>query len=149
MSTNTSDHVYEVIVRSDSENIWKALTDSEETQKYFFHTRIESDWNVGSSYRGYDQEGGVSSDGEIVEIESGSHLKTTFKPVWLGANGATPSTVSWDLQPVGPATLLKLTHAGIDDETFEAGQLGPGWVYVLSSLKSLLETNEPLPDLFG
>lgn len=149
MSTNTADHVYEVIVRSDADKVWKALTDSSETEKYFFHTKIESDWKVGSSYRGYGPDGSVSSDGEIVEIEPGSHFKTTFKPAWLGETGQAPSTVSWDVQSLGPATLVKLTHADIDDATFDAGQLGPGWVYVLSSLKSLLETNEPLPDLFG
>jgi uncharacterized protein YndB with AHSA1/START domain len=149
MSTSTSDHVYEIIVRSEPEKVWKALTDSEETQKYFFHTRVVSDWAVGSSYRGYDQEGGISSDGTIVEIEPQSHLKTTFQPAWLPTDNSTPSTVSWDVQVLGPATLLKLTHANIDDATFEAGQMGPGWVYILSSLKSLLETGEALPDLFN
>ncbi len=149
MSTNTSDHVYEIIVRTSPESVWKALTDSEETQKYYFHTRVESDWTVGSPYRGYDQQGGVSSEGEIVEIEPQSHLKTTFKPMWIPTNGSEPSTVSWDLQPLGPTTLLKLTHAGIDNATFEAAQMGAGWVYVLSSLKSLLETDEALPDIFG
>jgi len=148
MSTSTADHVYEIIVRSEPEAIWKALTDGEETQKYFFHTRVESDWKVGSPYRSYDQEGGISSDGQIVEIEPQSHLKTTFVPAWLPANDGTPSTLSWDVQSLGAATLLKLTHADIDDATFEEGQMGPGWVYILSSLKSLLETNEALPDLF-
>lgn len=142
-----SDHIYETIVLGDADKVWQALTDGAQTQKYFFHTRVESDWKVGSTYRSYDLQGALSTDGEVVAIEPGSHLKTTWKPVWL--DGASPSTVSWDIQPLGPATLLKVTHSDIDDATFEAGQMGPGWVYVLSSLKSLLETGEALPDIFG
>ena len=151
MSTNISDHSYEIIVNSSPESAGKALTDGEVTQKYYFNTRIESDWVVGSVVRSYNQQGGISSEGEILEIELQSHLKATFKPLWLPSNGSEPSTVSWDLQPLGALTLLKLTHGGIEDATFEAGQMHIGWVYILSSLKSLLETDKalPVPEVFG
>src|SRR6266705_2514243 len=111
MSTNTSEHSYEIIVRDSPENVWKALTDGEATQKYYFNTRVESDWAVGSDIRSYDQQGAVSSDGKILEINPQSHLKTTFQPQWIPSNGSQPSTLSWDIQPLGPTTLLKLTHA--------------------------------------
>jgi uncharacterized protein YndB with AHSA1/START domain len=149
MSTNTSNHVYEIIVGGAPESVWKALTDGEVTQKYYFNTRIESDWAVGSVVRHYNQEGALSSEGKILEIEPQSHLKTTFQPLWVPSNGSEPSTLSWDLQPLGPTTLLKLNHAGIDDATFETAEMHVGWIYILSSMKSLLETGEALPSIFG
>jgi uncharacterized protein YndB with AHSA1/START domain len=151
MSTNTSNHVYEVIVGSSVDNVWNGLTDGEMTQKYFFGSRIESDWKVGSAVQSYDSQGGLVSDGEVVKIEPKSQLQTTWKPMWLPPQGEKPSTLNWELQPLGPSTLLKLTHADIDDATFETGQMHVGWVYVISSLKTLLETGEalPTPDMFG
>lgn len=151
MSTNTSDHVYEIIVGSSPEKIWNALTKSEMTEQYYFGTRVETDWKVGSPLRYTDQQGALSSEGKILEIEPESRLKTTFQPVWIESNGSKPSTVSWDLQSLGSSTLVKLTHADIDNETFEAAQMHVGWVFVISSLKSLLETNDalPMPAMFG
>ncbi|HEU5377309.1 MAG TPA: SRPBCC domain-containing protein [Ktedonobacteraceae bacterium] len=149
MSNNTAGHVYEIIVRSTPENVWKAITDGKMTEQYYFNTRVESDWKAGSAFRYYDQKGGLSSEGAIVEITPQSHLKTTWKPVWL--SDGQPSTLIWDIQPLGSSTLLKLTQTDIDDATFEGAQMGMGWVFVLSSLKSLLETNKALdvPEIFG
>ncbi len=151
MSTNTSEHVYEIIVGSTPDSIWNAITKSEMTEQYYFGTRVETDWQVGSPLRYVDQAGALSSEGKILEIEPESRLKTTFQPVWIDSNGNSPSTVSWDLQSLGSSTLVKLTHANIDDETFENAQMHVGWVFVVSSLKSLLETKEalPMPAIFG
>jgi len=144
MSTNTSTHVYQIILNSTPKSVWKALTDGEMTQKYFFGSRVESDWKAGSVYRYKDaQSGGLTSDGKIVEISPQSHLKMTFKPAWLPDAG--PSTLSWDLQALDSLTMLKLTHSDIDDATFEAAQMEVGWIFVLSSLKTLLETGNGLP----
>lgn len=147
MSTATSDHVFEIIIRSSPEALWKAITDGEITQKYYFHTRVESDWTVQSAIRYYDQDGDISSSGEVLEIKPDSYLKTTYKPAWLG-NETPPSVVSWEIRPLKPAlTFLKLTHSEVDDVTI--GQMHSGWVYVISNLKSVLETGEALPELFG
>jgi len=92
----------------------------------------------------------VDLDGEIIEIEPQRHLLTTFDPKWFPpVEDAQPSTLNWQIIPVGPTTEVKLIHADIDDATFEAGQMHLGWVYCLSSLKSLLETGEPLPNIFA
>jgi uncharacterized protein YndB with AHSA1/START domain len=150
MSEKATAHVYEAMVASSPEKVWKALTDGEQTQQYYFGTRVESDWTVGSSFRYYNPDNSLSSEGVIVEIEPQALLKTTWKPVWLESGGES-STVSWEIQSLGSSTLVKLTHAGIDDATFEQAQMSVGWVYVLSSLKSLLETGSalPVPEIFG
>ena len=147
MSTATSEHVFEIMIHSSPETIWKSITDGEATQKYYFHTRVESDWTAKSPINYFEEDGGLSASGEILEITPGSLLKTTYKPVWLD-NGVSPSVVSWEIQQLQPSlSLVKLTHAEVDDATI--AQMSSGWVYVLSNLKSVLETGEALPELFG
>ncbi|HZO74534.1 MAG TPA: SRPBCC domain-containing protein [Ktedonobacteraceae bacterium] len=145
MSTNPSNHVYGVILNSTPQHVWQALTDPTQTQKYFFGSRIEveSGWKAGSDYRFTDTQGQLTSSGRILEAKAQSHLKMTFKPAWLP--DAKPSTLSWELQALDSLTLLQLTHSDIDDATFEGAQMGVGWIFVLSSLKSLLETGKALP----
>ena len=146
MSNSTTDHVYEIIIDGPAERVWQALTDGELTQKYYFNTRVDSDWQPGSVFHFYNPDGSVSSEGTVLEAEPQRHLKTSWKPVWLGNSS---STLTWDIQSLGAMTLLKLVHQDIDDATFEEGQMHTGWLYVLSNMKSVLETGKALPSLFG
>lgn len=138
---NTS-HIYEIIVNATTEKVWQAITDGEITRKYYYHTRIESDWKVGSHFCYYTSGGSVLLDGEVIEIEPHCHLKTLWRPSWLDIE---PSTLAWDLQPLGSITLLKLTHTNIDNDVFEQALMHQGWIFILSSVKTLLETGRALP----
>jgi uncharacterized protein YndB with AHSA1/START domain len=140
-------HVYEIMINSTPEEIWRALTDGELTQKYYFGSRIESDWKAGSTYRSYGPTGDIDSEGDVITVESPRSLVTTFKPMWIPEG--TASTTTWEIEPVGPVTLVKLTHSDIDDASFEAAQFHTGWIFVLSSLKTLLETGEGLPNIMA
>ncbi|GAB4199877.1 MAG: SRPBCC domain-containing protein [Roseiflexaceae bacterium] len=142
-----ADHTYETIVLSTPEQVWNALTDGELTQQYYFGTRVESDWTKGSPVRYYGYDGQIALDGEILEIEPAQRLVTTFVPNWVP--GAGSSQLSWEIQSLGPVSHIKLVHSGIDDATFEAGQMHLGWVFGLASLKSLLENGQALPNIFG
>ncbi len=145
--TQHNAHVYEIMIGSTPEKVWQALTDGEFTQKYYFGSRFESDWKSGSSYRAYGPGGDIDSEGDVVTVDSPAHLVTTFKPLWIP--DAAVSTTDWEIQAVGPVTLVKLTHSNIDDASFESAQFHSGWIYVLSSLKSLLETGEGLPNIMA
>ncbi len=143
-------HVYEIVIRATPERTWQALTEGDLTQKYYFNTRVESDWKPGSPVRYYGPKGTVDLEGEVLEFEPQRRLVTTFKPMWApDIQGSQPSTVGWDIQPIRDLSHVKLTHAGVDEASFQAGQMHLGWVYSLSSLKSLLETGEGLPDIFA
>ncbi|GCE15816.1 SRPBCC domain-containing protein [Tengunoibacter tsumagoiensis] len=146
MSAAVAAHEYEVIINAAPEVVWQAITSPDSTQKYYFKTRVESTWEKDSDFRYYNLDGSLSSEGKVIEIEPQSHLKTTFTPTWIPDSQA--STVTWDIQPLGTTALVKLTHDSINDTAFAEGQFHAGWIYVLSSLKSLIETGEALPDLF-
>lgn len=149
MSQATFPHVYEIFIRSTPERIWQALTDGDLTQKYYFDCRVESDWKPGSTCSYYNPKGTVDLEGEVLEIEPQSRLVTTFKQKWFPQPEEKASTLKWEIQPMQVVSQVKLTHADIDDASFEAGQMHMGWLYCLSSLKSMLETGEGLPDIFA
>ena len=54
------------------------------------------------------------------------------------------SRVTFDIQPHGEIVRLTVTHEDLADETARA-EVSAGWPAVLSNLKSLLETGQPLP----
>ena len=138
-------HVYQLFIRTTPQQLWQALTDGKLSQQYFFQTRVESTWEPGSSYRYINPSGEVELEGEIIEIEPPRKLVTTFKPVWqqqLAEN--VPSTVTWEIVQMGDVCKLSLIHEGIDPETFVSAGLDTGLSQVLSGLKTLLETGQPL-----
>lgn len=57
----------------------------------------------------------------------------------------TPSHLTWEVEPVGEG-LSKLTvvHGGFESENATYGQVAGGMPLILSGLKTLLETGEPM-----
>lgn len=136
---------YEIIVRATPDRVWQALTEGNLTRQYYFGASAESDWRRGSAVVHRAPDGTILQEGEVLEADPPRRLVTTFKPTWAPAvAGAAPSTVSWEIEPMGEGSKLTLTHAGFDQPSFEAGNMHLGWVQTLSSLKSLLETGQPL-----
>jgi hypothetical protein len=53
--------------------------------------------------------------------------------------------VSWEIEPQdGGVTKLTVVHDRLEESPKTAANVAGGWMYVLSGLKSLLETGEPL-----
>jgi len=75
-----------------------------------------------------------------------SRLAMTFDARWDDEVAADPpSRITWEIEPAGDG-LSKLTvvHDGFAGETNTYGQVGGGMPYILSGLKTLLETGQPL-----
>ncbi len=137
--------VYELFIRTTPERLWQAITDGDLTRQYFFGSRAESTWQSGSTYQFRSPQGDINLEGEVLESDPPRRLVTTFKPAWGShSSNTTPSTVTWEITPMGESCKLSLLHEGFDPETFEASGLHQGWVQVLSGLKTLLETGQPL-----
>jgi uncharacterized protein YndB with AHSA1/START domain len=148
MSTNNRPkHVFVSYIRTTPEQLWNAITKSEFTRRYFHATSIESDWKVGSPMRytmGEARE--VASEGKILESDRPKRLSMT----WLFKYDPElakekPSRVTWEIEPNGEVCKLTVIHDDFDGETRTYKAVGAGWPAILSSLKTLLETGEPLP----
>jgi len=138
-------HVYEVYIKTTPDKLWEAITRGEMTQQYFYGTKVESDWKVGSSVRHMGPNGQVNLDGKVLEVQPGRKLVTTFAAVHNPASAKDrPSRVTWEIQSMGDVCKLTLTHDDFDGITQTYQDVAMGWNPVLSGLKTLLETGKPL-----
>jgi uncharacterized protein YndB with AHSA1/START domain len=137
-------HVYEILIRTTPERLWRAITDPADTQLYYYGTKVQSDWKPGSRlvYLDGDQ---VTLDCKIVEIEAPNRLVHTFTMVYDPEMAAErPSRVSWVIEKQGETCRLTLVHDDFEGETRTYREVEHGWPDILSGLKTLLETGEPL-----
>jgi uncharacterized protein YndB with AHSA1/START domain/DNA-binding transcriptional ArsR family regulator len=141
---NGPKHVYEVYIRTTPERLWQAITDPAMTQRYYYGTTVESDWRPGAPMTYREADGHATIVGEVLEVDRPRRLVTTFSfPAGETASDR-PSRVTWEISQMGDACLLVLTHDDFDGETATYRSVEHGWVPILSGLKTLLETGEPL-----
>ena len=137
-------HVYEIFIKTTPERLWRAITDPADTLLYFYGTKVQSDWKPGSSlvYFEGDQ---VMLDCKILEIDAPNRLVHTFTAAHDPEQAAErPSRVTWTIEQRGEACRLTLVHDEFDGETKTFHSVEHGWSEILSGLKTLLETGQPL-----
>jgi uncharacterized protein YndB with AHSA1/START domain len=147
MTTMTAQttQIYQVFIRATPEAIWEAITKPEFTTKYFYGARIEvtPDWR-----RTYSPDGGDDwGEGAVTEYDPPRRLVHEWRSRWNDELAAEePSRVSWDIEPQeNGLALLTVTHDRLEGAPKTAASVsGAGWMMVLSGLKTLLETGEPL-----
>ena len=135
------DDIYEIEIATTPERLWQAITDPEQTRKYFHGALSRSDWKVGSRWTSESEEGEVYLDGEILEIDPPRRLVHTFRAVHEPTAAAeAPSEVEWQITQVDDKCRLTLIHTGRGPATKE--YTSGGWETILDGLKALLETGE-------
>jgi uncharacterized protein YndB with AHSA1/START domain len=89
---------------------------------------------------------GTTTDvGDILEADRPRRLAYTFKHLLREELRAEPATrVVFVLEPHGDLVKLTLTHEGFVEGSKLLDGISKGWPAILSSLKSLLESGEPL-----
>jgi len=146
VTNNKPSHVFVVYIQTTPERIWDALTKSEFTQQYFYASTVDSDWTPGADYE-YTIQGQSAITGRILEAEPPSRLSMTFDARWDDEVAQDPpSRVTYEIEQAGDE-LCKLTvvHDGFESETTTFERIAGGEPFILSGLKTLLETGKPLP----
>jgi uncharacterized protein YndB with AHSA1/START domain len=140
-----SQFVYVTYIRTTPEKLWRALTEPEFTRKFWVGTTQECDWKPGSSWRIVTPDGRIVDSGEVLEIEP--HRRLVLK--WqhhlfpeMAADGE--SRLTYTLEKIGDSVKLTVAHEIDKSESKLIKGVSTGWPHILSSLKSLLETGEPL-----
>jgi uncharacterized protein YndB with AHSA1/START domain len=160
METGVTTQVYQVFINATPEAIWDAITKPEWTERYGYRGRSEYDLRSGGAYlavAGDEMKAmGMAErlvDGEVIEADPPRRLVHTWRFLWdedIAAEGPTRVTFQIDDGP-GGASRLTVTHELENAPTtaaYLAGEIadaGGGWSWVLSDLKTLLETGAPLP----
>ena len=138
---------YEIYIAASPKDVWRGLVDGEMTEKYVYGTRLSSSLSRGARFA-YVGEGGFEAvSGEILAAEPERRLVMRWQAHWDDEVAKDrPSRVTYEIDPAGPGmTRLRLRHDEFERET--ATYLGSvdAWPWMMSSLKSLLETGKPLP----
>jgi uncharacterized protein YndB with AHSA1/START domain len=139
--------VYVTYIRSTPEKIWDALTKPEFTQRYWAGTAQKSEWKPGAAWGAYTPDGRLWDSGEVLEIDRPRKLSMR----WLNegfpdmkAEG--PTVITYELEQQGSVVKLTLTQTSPLNDSKVIGAMSQGWPMVLASLKSLLETGEPIAE---
>jgi DNA-binding transcriptional ArsR family regulator/uncharacterized protein YndB with AHSA1/START domain len=153
--------VYVNYIRTTPERLWQALTEPAFTERYWgmvFH----SDWKQGSQYVLH-QFGLTIVDDQQVVLEAEPYRRLSYAwhavtPEWADALDLTDearerlaaeprSKVTFDIEALDDEQVkLTVVHDGLAPDGLMGSLIGNGWPRVLSNLKTLLETGEPLPD---
>ncbi len=142
-ATNRSTFVYVIFIRTTPEKLWAALTDPEFVRQYWFDTTVECGWTKGSPWKLVGADGSPMDTGEILEIDPPRRMVIRWRNEWkpeLKAEG--PSRCTIELEPVGAAVKLTVTHEMDRPGSAFIAAVSGGWPMILSNLKSLLETGE-------
>ena len=142
---SSATQVYHVFIRATAEEIWQAITSPERTAQYFYGTAIEITPEAVTS-RG--PGGEFSSTDPVFEFDPPRRLVHEWRSDYDPELAREPaSRVTWEIEPRGDGMcLVTLTHDRLEGSPRTAADVaGEGWMYVLSSMKSLLETGNGLP----
>jgi uncharacterized protein YndB with AHSA1/START domain len=157
--------VYRIYIRATPEAIWDALTKPEWTARYGYTGLAEYDLRPGGAYvmratesfkaasraQGHEVPDVVIA-GEVIEADPPNRLVTTFRMLMDPAIAALPATrVTYEIRDKGNGSCsLTLTHeldgadplAALLSGQYEEFGAGGGHAWVLSDLKTLLETGK-------
>ena len=138
------ENVYQVEIATTPERLWKALTDPQETRKYYHGALSISDWQVGSRWTSQSADGEVYLEGEILEIDPPRRLVHSFHILHQpDAAAEAPSRVEFDITPIGDRCRLTVTHTGRGPVTM--AYTSGGWETIFGGLKELLESGSAVP----
>lgn len=148
MTTTTAQttQVYQVFIKATPEAIWEAITTPEFTARYFHGARISV---TPEHYDSLSPDGETWGDEAVLEFDPPHRLVHGWRSLYDPELAVEePSRVTWEIEPQeGGLCLLTVTHDRLEGAPLTAASVaGPGWTMVLSGLKTLLETGQPLVD---
>ncbi len=165
--SESTTQVYRVYIKATPQAVWEAITQPQWTEQFGYGGRAEYDLRPGGAYRTVSspemQQAGaamgfevpdVMVDGEVIELDPPHKLVQTWRmcmdPTIMG-EGFT--RVTYEINEGQPGvSRLTVTHelsgapmlaAMVSGQGEEQGA-GGGWSFILSALKTLLETGQPM-----
>lgn len=152
--------IYEIYIKATPEKIWDAITKPEWTERYGYQGPAEYELRPGGKYKASASKAmvamgiqGTLVDGEVVESKPPTKLVQTYRFLFSEENRAEGfSRVTWEIEATQSGfSRLTVTHevegkpimAAMVSSKFNETGTG-GWTWILSDLKSLLETGKAM-----
>jgi uncharacterized protein YndB with AHSA1/START domain len=136
--TAQSTQVYSVFIKASPETIWDAITKPEFTGKYMYGVAV----TVTSSRF----DGGEAVQGAVLEFDPPNRLVHGWRSLWDPEAASEPeSRVTWEIEPQdGGYSKLTVVHDELEGAPKTAESVAGGWSYILSGLKTVVETGQPM-----
>ncbi len=145
--------VYHVFIKASPERIWNAITKPEFIALYFHGAQVENELKPGGRWHAYSGDRSqLWNDGHVLEYDPPRRFAHTWRSLYdPECAEEQPSRVAWEIEPQASGVCkLTLIHDQLEGAPKTAASVGgPGWMFVLSGLKTLLETGEPLTAAAG
>lgn len=137
--------VFATYIRTTPDRIWRALTESEFTTRYYYGSTVHSDWQPGSRYE-YRTGDNLAIEGLVLEADPPRRLSMTFRDLWSNPDAHTePARVTFEIEESGSGVCrLTVVHEDVVGADSRIAEVSGGWPFILAGLKTLLETGEPL-----
>jgi uncharacterized protein YndB with AHSA1/START domain len=152
---------FSAYIKATPEQVWQALTDPDQTDRYGYRGRADYDLRPGGAYThgpsaAMREHGApdVVLEGEVIEAEAPHRLVQTWHALFGPETSAEPAgRLEIAIEAIQPSvSLVTFTHDTTDAPltgsitSGEAREFGGGWSWTLSDLKSYLETGRSLED---
>jgi uncharacterized protein YndB with AHSA1/START domain len=153
--------VYRIVIKASAQAIWDAITKPEWTERYAYGGRVQYELKGGGHYH-HEASPEMKSLGmpdkvilgEVLESDPPRKLVQTWHPQFTPEMIAEPpSRLTYEIMEGQGVCTVTITHdvtgapmvAGMVPGGGDPAKGGGGWPWVLSDLKSLLETGARMP----
>jgi uncharacterized protein YndB with AHSA1/START domain len=147
-----------VYVGATPEQVWEAIVDPAWSARYGYKCPVSYELEAGGAFSAAPGEemramgaGDVIIEGEVLEVDAPHRLVQTWSALFDATTAAEPAgRLTWEIAEENSVSRLTVTHELQDSPVTAAlvsGSLehsGGGWPWMLSDLKTLLETGSAL-----
>lgn len=155
----TTTLTYQLYVNASPETVWHAITTTEQAERYGYRGPVEVDLRPGGAYGALPTDEmkacgapDVAVEGEVLAVEPARRLVQTWRMLFSPELAGEPHTIlTWEIEPArfggAKLTLSHNVEGAPQHAALVSGSVpdaGGGWPFVLSDLKTLLETGSAL-----
>ena len=147
-AANTT-QVYVLYIRAPARTVWDAITEPEQVARFFHGLRLEASYEVGGRMRSFSPDGSMLwGDNMLLEWDPPRRMVHSWRSLYDDTMAAEPeSRVTWEVEAApGDTTKLTVVHDRLENSPTTAASV-VGWSWILSNLKTILETGHPLPSI--
>jgi uncharacterized protein YndB with AHSA1/START domain len=130
-----------IYIAAPYETIWATLTRPERHEHWYVAPCLQFGWESGATVLwGRPAESVI--EGTLTVWEPATRFAHTFR---FAALDEPESQVTWHVMPMGEVVYVEVNHLFPGEAPATQAIVTDGWSLVLSRLKTLLETGEPMP----
>jgi len=131
--------IYSLALAAQPAKVWEAITDPDQTCRYFYDLAVRSTWSEGARVTYQLPDGHVAMAGSLLEYEAPRRFHmTAILQFNRRLREERASTIAWVVTPRGMGTVLTLTHDGLASCPATRRMMRRSWPSICEGLASYL-----------